>query len=232
MGRWIRCLLLLLVAFPSLRTRAEESTAMQKLQEVQELVGQWHGIGTIGRSKSWKESVHCQWDLADEQPMLELAIEGEDENALFEQASLTYDSQKGDYVLTAKLAGGDSEVEFRGQAKTPQNLILDRVAKGRAKDDLDRIDLKVLNEGDRLVYSLHRRIGMSRSYRQVAQIGLNRQGTSLASTSAGGPKCIVTGGAGTMAVTYQGMTYYVCCTGCKAAFDDDPEKYIARANMK
>jgi YHS domain-containing protein len=28
---------------------------------------------------------------------------------------------------------------------------------------------------------------------------------------------------------YKGTSYYFCCTGCKKAFDTDPEKYKARA---
>ena len=29
-----------------------------------------------------------------------------------------------------------------------------------------------------------------------------------------------------MQVTYKGETYYVCCTGCKQAFDADPERIL------
>jgi YHS domain-containing protein len=29
-----------------------------------------------------------------------------------------------------------------------------------------------------------------------------------------------------MPVTYKGKTYYVCCTGCRDAFKENPEKYI------
>jgi YHS domain-containing protein len=29
-----------------------------------------------------------------------------------------------------------------------------------------------------------------------------------------------------MPVTYKGQTYYVCCTGCRDAFNETPEKYI------
>jgi YHS domain-containing protein len=25
---------------------------------------------------------------------------------------------------------------------------------------------------------------------------------------------------------YRGQTYYFCCTGCKTAFDREPEKYL------
>ena len=41
-----------------------------------------------------------------------------------------------------------------------------------------------------------------------------------------GPECIVSGGLGTMAVSHKGKTYYVCCSGCRDAFNEEPEKYI------
>jgi Cu+-exporting ATPase len=28
---------------------------------------------------------------------------------------------------------------------------------------------------------------------------------------------------------YKGQTYYFCSTGCKAAFDKDPEKFVAES---
>ncbi|MCA9060042.1 MAG: YHS domain-containing protein [Planctomycetaceae bacterium] len=34
---------------------------------------------------------------------------------------------------------------------------------------------------------------------------------------------------GTITVSYMGRSYYVCCSGCKAAFEEDPAKWIARA---
>ncbi len=38
--------------------------------------------------------------------------------------------------------------------------------------------------------------------------------------------CVVTGGLGKIAVTYKGQTYYVCCSGCKDAFEENPEKIL------
>ncbi|MGH7134575.1 MAG: YHS domain-containing protein [Pirellulales bacterium] len=32
---------------------------------------------------------------------------------------------------------------------------------------------------------------------------------------------------GTIAVEYQGKKYYVCCTGCRDLFNDDPEGVLA-----
>ena len=54
-----------------------------------------------------------------------------------------------------------------------------------------------------------------------------RAGTSLAVAGAPQVECIVTGGKGTIALTHKGQTYYVCCSGCKGVFDDDPDAVIA-----
>jgi YHS domain-containing protein len=42
----------------------------------------------------------------------------------------------------------------------------------------------------------------------------------------------VTGGLGTMTVSYEGKTYYVCCSGCRDEFKADPKKYIAEWEAK
>jgi YHS domain-containing protein len=28
--------------------------------------------------------------------------------------------------------------------------------------------------------------------------------------------------------TYNGVTYYFCCVGCKRSFDREPEKYVSK----
>lgn len=48
----------------------------------------------------------------------------------------------------------------------------------------------------------------------------------------GEKECIISGGLGTIQVSYQGKSYWVCCTGCKAAFEEDPESWIAEYNAK
>ena len=47
-----------------------------------------------------------------------------------------------------------------------------------------------------------------------------------------GPECVVSGGKGTMAVSFQGKTYYVCCTGCRDEFKANPEKYVKEYEAK
>ena len=45
----------------------------------------------------------------------------------------------------------------------------------------------------------------------------------------GDKTCIISQGLGTISVSYKGKSYWVCCTGCKAAFEAEPETWIARA---
>jgi hypothetical protein len=44
--------------------------------------------------------------------------------------------------------------------------------------------------------------------------------------------CVVSGGVGTSTVTYKGQTYYLCCSGCRDAFNENPEKYIKEFEAK
>ena len=63
------------------------------------------------------------------------------------------------------------------------------------------------------------------------QVGATKEGVSFAAGD-GKPECIVSGGLGTMAVTHNGQTYYVCCGGCRDEFRANPEKYIKEYEAK
>ena len=105
---------------------------------------------------------------------------------------------------------------------------------------LERIDDKT-KETQRLVwYLLHANRLMVRYevkpaektlFTRVYQVGATKEGTVFANAPTG-PECIVSGGAGTSTVTYQGKTYYVCCSGCRDAFLEEPDKYIKEYEAK
>ena len=57
------------------------------------------------------------------------------------------------------------------------------------------------------------------------KVGATREGVPFAEGS-GQPECIVSGGFGTISVSYNGQKYYVCCSGCLEAFRENPKKYI------
>jgi hypothetical protein len=65
---------------------------------------------------------------------------------------------------------------------------------------------------------------------KIDTVANQREGTSFALNpdDYGEKKCVVSGGLGTSTVSYKGKTYYVCCSGCEAAFKDDPERWIKK----
>ncbi len=55
-------------------------------------------------------------------------------------------------------------------------------------------------------------------------MGATKEGADFAKAS--GNECVVTGGSASIAVTHKGKTYYVCCSGCKEAFEENPEQIL------
>jgi hypothetical protein len=85
--------------------------------------------------------------------------------------------------------------------------------------------MNIAGGGVRFVYTFSRKSKGSTIFTKLYDVNFSKEGESLA----GGGKekeCVVTGGLGTIAVTYMGKTYHVCCTGCRDAFLENPEKII------
>jgi hypothetical protein len=89
-----------------------------------------------------------------------------------------------------------------------------------------RLTISLVAGGDRQVLLLEKRLGEG-VYSRLAEVGATRKGSSFASKAAAGPECVVTGGLGTIAVEYEGKKYFVCCTGCRDLFNEDPAGVLA-----
>ena len=90
--------------------------------------------------------------------------------------------------------------------------------------ETQRLVLSLLHS-NRYLYRYDVKAADHATFTQVYQVGATKEGVSFASVDEG-PECVVSGGHGTMSTTYKGKTYYFCCTGCRDAFADNPEKYI------
>jgi hypothetical protein len=88
-------------------------------------------------------------------------------------------------------------------------------------------------ENNRYILELDRKRGAG-NFLRVDTVHTQREGTSFALSDAdyGDKTCIISQGLGTISVSFKGQTYWVCCTGCKAAFEDEPEKWIAKFEEK
>jgi YHS domain-containing protein len=87
--------------------------------------------------------------------------------------------------------------------------------------------MNTLADGVRFSFKLERQEGGRGLFANAFLMNGNKEGESLAGGSKK-PECIVTGGAASIAVSYQGKTYYVCCTGCRDAFNESPEKFLKK----
>lgn len=194
------------------------------LEEFNGLIGGWRGAAQPVRGSNkgaWTEKAEWVWEI--KKDAVAIIYQIKDGKALTE-ARLTYDPKQKLFHFAANLADKTSR-EYTGKLDG-NKLILDSAADQEGL--VHRVTITQLNEKRTLVL-FEKRPAAGDRFSRVVEVGYTREGTSLAVEGAGEPECIVSGGKGTMQVSYKGKTYYVCCTGCRDAFNDDPEGIIAEA---
>lgn len=196
------------------------------LAPLQTYVGGWRGVGLLKRGSNagaWTESFEWAWRF--QKGRAELVAQLHDDK-YYKQLRLQPGEKPGQFVL---LASGHVDE----QAAPPQQFT------GALKDDVlivaalkpaperpARISVRLVAGGDRMLVLYEQQIAEG-VYARLAEIGSTRKGSSFAKNAASGPQCVVTGGLGTIAVTHDGQTYYVCCTGCRDLFLEDPQGVLA-----
>lgn len=214
---------------------AEEDTADQqvlkkKLVKLQPFIGAWKGVGQPQRGSSkdaWIEEADWQWDFADK------------------DVAVTFSTPKGKYMTAARITSGDEEhtfrltanprdkpedaVQYEGKSNEEDELIFEIT---EHRDDMpDRISIRTVANGDRLIVYLERRRGTTDRFSRLAEIGYTKKGSGFGKGTTY-VECVITGGLGTIPVVHEGKTYYVCCTGCRDLFLADPEKALAEYRQR
>ena len=192
------------------------------LGELAEFIGLWNGNGegaVEGKKALWKETWSWGWKFAkDADPALKLDIK---DGKFFTSAIVKYDLEKKAYLVTATDKGGKDQ-EFTGKL-VKGKFVLERTdAKTK---DVYRLTVNTAAEGIRFVGLYEKVAGGKGLGDTIYKVSGSKDGESFAG---GGKKneCVVTGGLGTMTVSYMGKTFYVCCSGCKDEFNDNPKKYV------
>ena len=186
------------------------------------LIGEWRGVGQVRRGSTrgaWKESAEWRYDFSEDTPAIVFDVkEGK------HVRSLTVRSNDSGQLNAELLTADDKKVRVVVEQNGNKTTFTSPTNTSAGY----RITLTNLNE-KRSLLLIEARPATSKVFRRLGEVGYTRAGTRLATSGSNGPECIVTGGKGTIAVTHKGKTYYVCCTGCKQAFDADPEAIIAAA---
>lgn len=208
---------------------ADTQAIVGALQPWKDLVGEWRAVGQVRRGSNqgaWQETAGVVWDLKRESTGLRWTVK---DGKHWQSALLTFDPASGEHILSIVQKDG-SPVLLTGKWNSKETrLVLE--SPPAAQGELQRVTLTAQNE-NRVIWLLERKNGPQSFFARVAEIGCQRQGTKLAAADGNGPECIVTGGRGTIAVMHAGQTYYVCCTGCREAFEDDPAGIIAAWKAK
>lgn len=206
--------------------KTEHAAALEALQKFNDTIGGWRGVAMPQRGSAkgaWKEDADWAWSFDKKQPALVINVE---ESKLLTSARITFDEESKQYRMAGNYA--DKTVRnFTGELKE-NKLIL--ISEPDADEIRHRVTITKLNPKRLLV--LIERSTIPNEFARIVEVGYTREGTRLAVEGVAGPECVVTGGLGTSTVSFMGKTYYVCCTGCRQAFDDDPAGVIAAFQAK
>ncbi len=215
-------LVVLVVSCPAGAEPAKKAPK-EALRAFQDLIGSWKGTGLPYGSRAerdkgmWQEKIAWQWQFKGGDAWLRADL---DRGKHFTRLELRYLPAGDSYRLEA-LTADKQKVAFEGKLDK-RRLTLDR--HDPKTKQTHRLVFSLLHS-NRYLYRYDLRQAEQTVFSQVYQVGCTKQGVPFAVEDRG-PECIVSGGLGTMPVMYKGKTYYVCCTGCRDAFKDEPEKYI------
>ncbi|MBN9119874.1 MAG: YHS domain-containing protein [Planctomycetes bacterium] len=214
-------------------------TPKEALQPFNVLVGSWRASGAPDGTKeerlagAWEETIAWEWKFKDKDAWLEVTFT---KGKHFTKGALRYTPNEKDakepaprFALTLTGADKSTSTYVGGLSDKDKKLTLTRTD-GPASEE-QRLVFSLLHHNRHLYHFETRPANTTVAFTRKYQVGATKEGVAFADVPKG-PECIVSGGLGTMKVTYKGKDYYVCCSGCRDEFKADPEKYIKEAEAK
>jgi hypothetical protein len=208
----------------SVRAGEDADARRAGLQALNDFIGTWNGSGGPDKAKPdpkdpvWKEALEWCWRFKGDDAWLSLRVSG---GKYAHGGEVRYLPATKQYAL--RLTDAKKQVvEFAGKLEKGY-LTFERTES--ATGETQQLVMNTAADGVRFVYRYAVRPPGRTIFSKVYQVGASKDGESLAA-SAQKNECIVTGGLGTIPVTYMGETFYVCCSGCRDAFNEEPAKFV------
>lgn len=230
--RTVAIAILLTLMLTAAEPPAQPTTAKEALQPFNVLIGSWKGTGAPEGTKeeraagTWSETIAWGWQFKGSDACLTATFE---KGKHFTKGELHFTPDKDQPRYTFTLTAPDKSTRTYAGMLKDKVLTLERTD-GPA-GETERLVVTLLHS-NRYLYRVETRpAGTTVAFTRQFQVGATKEGVPFAEV-AKGPECIVSGGTGTIKVTYKGKDYWVCCTGCRDAFKDDPEKFIKEAEAK
>jgi hypothetical protein len=231
----LRCMVLL-VALAGLLARGAivadgpaKRSAREALQPFNDLIGSWSGTAQPNGTKAekqknfWQETMTWEWQFKDKDAWLTVAF---DKSKHFTKGTLRYVPDGDRFELVLETLDKEQR-KFLGKLNE-KVLTLEEAPDD--KMDVQRVVITLLHD-NRFLYRVDKKKADKTFFVNVFSVGATKKGAKFAEGS-GQPECVVSGGLGTMQVSYMGKTYWVCCSGCRSEFNTDPAKYVREFEEK
>ena len=220
----------------------EVDAIIDRLKPLQVLLGNWRG--TTRREIEGFKAVDMHgwvWDLQTDPRQPALVMSSGGKSPYVREARVTWLADVDEFLLTVT-SPDDQHRVFAGAFSKPvedvagddgklQRTFALRFTQIEPADAKEQFQYTFnQQENNRYLLEIEKKRGKA-AFRRFDTVSTQREGTSFALSDSdyGEKTCIISAGLGTMSVSYQGRTYWVCCSGCKAAFEEDPERWIKRA---
>ena len=178
--------------------------------------------------KGWEESHGWAWKCEKGKPVgVSVSFEGD---KTLTKATIQFDAASKKYKLVGTDPQGKPVTFEGGFGKDGKTLTFDRSEGGAGGKE--RITIRPNANSIRYTLQIDRQEAGAPQFKSFITVGLTKEGESFAAGAAASnlPKCIMTGGAATITVSYMGKSYPVCCTGCRDEFNENPAKYAKLAD--
>ena len=224
-------------------TEKQRRKLLEAMKPVQIMLGKWKGTTQkeVGDFKALDEP-EWVWDFQSDRDQPAMVMRSE-KSPYFSEARLTYLVE--DEVFELKTTDPDGKgrrfvgtfekpvEEFQGDDQKMHVSYQLQLAQtdGTSPRDTWQVTFNQ-QQNHRYLVELARKSGSN--FLRFDTIATQRDGTSFGKSDVGygDRECIISGGLGTSQVSHNGKSYWVCCSGCQAAFNEDPESWIAEYQEK
>jgi hypothetical protein len=210
----------------------DKEKVKEALAALQDFIGDWKANGGPDKVKPaandpiWTENLKWTWRFKGDDVWLNFDVK---DGKLFKSGEVRYLLDKKQYQLTA-VDKDDKKLVFDGTYDSDKGILTLQRTDPDTKET-QRVQMNTAAEGVRLIYRVaHKKEGTT-IYVPDYLVQATKEGQSLGAKEKK-VECVVSGGLGTIPVSYKGETFYVCCSGCKDAFNENPEKFIAEFKAK
>lgn len=210
-----------------LTIRADDASerARERLQALNDFVGVWKGTGGPDKPRPdprdpvWKETLNWSWRFKGSDAWLVFEVK---DGKYLSGGEIRYLPEKKAYQLVT-FDAKKQKMEFEGLLDAKGYLTFERTEKSTG--EVQQIVMNSAGDGVRFVYRYAVKPKGKTVFNKVYVVAASKEGESLGKAEKKN-ECVVTGGLGTMAVSYMGETFYVCCSGCRDAFNEEPAKFV------